>query len=287
MSIAQLTRGRVPRAARRAARRDPLLLAAIVVVAAVVLMAVLGPWIAPFPPEQLHAGPVDGPSSPQNLFGSDDLGRDILSRVLVGAAPSLFGPVVVVLLSTLLGVVLSVTAAWFGGLARGVIARIVDMIFAIPGLVLAVLAVAMFGKGLVAPVLALSVAYVPVVARLTQTAASRELAKPYVAALRIQGVSSAAICFRHLVPALLPVIAAQATIGFGYATLDLSAISFLGLGAQPPAADWGSMIAGGQPGLLQGAPEQSAFPAALIVITVLAVGVLGARVTIWAEEKER
>ncbi|WP_336648359.1 ABC transporter permease [Microbacterium sp. MMO-10] len=253
----------------------------------VVVGAVLGSWIAPYPPDMLHAGPIDGPATMTNPFGTDDLGRDILSRVLVGAGPSLFGPVIVVLLSTLLGVTLSVTAAWFGGVIRGTVARLVDVIFAIPGLVLAVLAVAMFGKGQIAPILALSVAYIPVVARLTQTAASRELSMPYVAALRIQGVSSAAICFRHLVPALIPVIAAQATVGFGYAMLDLAAISFLGLGAQPPAADWGSMIAGGQPGLLQGAPEQSVFPAALIVVTVLAVGVLGARVTIWAEEKER
>lgn len=287
MSVGQLTRGRVPATARRTARRNPLAIAALVVFGVIVIGAVAGPWIAPYPPDMLHAGPIDGPASAANLFGTDDLGRDIFSRVLVGAAPSLFGPVVVVLLSTILGVTLSITAAWFGGAVRGAVARLVDVIFAIPGLVLAVLAVAMFGKGQLAPILALSVAYIPVVARLTQTAASRELALPYIAALRIQGVSNAAICFRHLVPALIPVIAAQATVGFGYAMLDLAAISFLGLGAQPPSADWGSMIAGGQPGLLQGAPEQSVFPAALIVVTVLAVGVLGARATIWAEEKER
>ena len=161
------------------------------------------------------------------------------------------------------------------------------MIFAIPGLVLAVLAVAMFGKGLTAPVIALSIAYIPVVARLTQTSASRELGRPYIAALRVQGVSGAAICFRHLVPALIPVVAAQATVGFGYAMLDLAAISFLGLGEQPPAADWGAMIAGGQAAILSGAPEQSLFPAVLIVVTVLAVGIVGARVTTWSEEKER
>ncbi|MGO4678351.1 ABC transporter permease [Microbacterium sp. 2MCAF23] len=287
MSVGQLTRGRVPATARRTARRNPLAIAALVVFGVIVIGAVAGPWIAPYPPDMLHAGPIDGPTTAANLFGTDDLGRDIFSRVLVGAAPSLFGPVVVVLLSTVLGVTLSITAAWFGGVVRGAVARLVDVIFAIPGLVLAVLAVAMFGKGQFAPILALSVAYIPVVARLTQTAASRELALPYIAALRIQGVSNAAICFRHLVPALIPVIAAQATVGFGYAMLDLAAISFLGLGAQPPSADWGAMIAGGQPGLLQGAPEQSVFPAALIVVTVLAVGVLGARATIWAEEKER
>ena len=287
MSVGQLAAGRLPAATRRLAQRDPLVVAAVVVLALVTLIVVTGRWIAPYPPDQLYVSAPNGPASLDHLFGTDDLGRDILSRVLTGAASSVVAPVIVVILSTTLGMTLAVTAAWFGGIVRGTIARVIDVIFAIPGLVLAVLAVAMFGKGLVAPVVALSIAYIPVVARLTQTAASRELGRPYIAALRVQGVSSAAICFRHLIPALIPVVAAQATVGFGYAMLDLAAISFLGLGAQPPAADWGSMIAGGQAAILAGAPEQSLFPALLIVVTVLSVGVVGARATTWAEEKER
>ncbi|MBT2475561.1 ABC transporter permease [Microbacterium sp. ISL-103] len=287
MSVGQLAAGRIPAATRRLARRDPLVVVAVVVLAVIAVIAIAGRWLAPYSPDLLYAGPTNGPASLDHLFGTDDLGRDILSRVLVGAAASVTAPVIVVALSTTLGLTLAITSAWFGGLVRGTIARVIDVIFAIPGLVLAVLAVAMFGKGLVAPVAALSIAYIPVVARLTQTAASRELGRPYIAALRVQGVSSAAICFRHLIPALIPVVAAQATIGFGYAMLDLAAISFLGLGEQPPAADWGSMIAGGQAAILAGAPEQSLFPALLIVITVLAVGIIGARTTTWAEEKER
>lgn len=287
MSVGQLAAGRMPAATRRLARRDPLVVVAVVVLAVIAVIAIAGRWLAPYSPDLLYAGPTNGPASLDHLFGTDDLGRDILSRVLVGAAASVTAPVIVVTLSTTLGLTLAITSAWFGGLVRGTIARVIDVIFAIPGLVLAVLAVAMFGKGLVAPVAALSIAYIPVVARLTQTAASRELGRPYIAALRVQGVSSAAICFRHLIPALIPVVAAQATIGFGYAMLDLAAISFLGLGEQPPAADWGSMIAGGQAAILAGAPEQSLFPALLIVITVLAVGIIGARTTTWAEEKER
>lgn len=287
MSVGQLAAGRIPAATRRLARRDPLVAVAIVVLALVAVIAIAGRWLVPYSPDQLYAGPINGPASLDHLFGTDDLGRDILSRVLVGASASVTAPVIVVVLSTTFGMTLAITAAWFGGFVRGTIARVIDVIFAIPGLVLAVLAVAMFGKGLVAPVAALSIAYIPVVARLTQTAASRELGRPYIAALRVQGVSSAAICFRHLIPALIPVVAAQATIGFGYAMLDLAAISFLGLGEQPPAADWGSMIAGGQAAILAGAPEQSLFPALLIVITVLSVGIVGARTTTWAEEKER
>ncbi|WP_157007456.1 ABC transporter permease [Agromyces laixinhei] len=287
MSVAQIARGAVPTAARRAAKRDWTFLTAFAVAALIVVAALLGPWLAPYDPNELYVGPVEGAPSLEHLFGTDDVGRDILSRVLAGAGASVFAPVVVVALSTLLGVTLALVAAWFGGWASGGIARLIDVIFAIPGLVIAVLAVTIFGKGLIAPVVALSIAYIPIVARLTRTAASRELGKPYIAALRVQGVSSLAICFRHLLPAMVPIVAAQMAVGFGYAMLDLAAISFLGLGQQPPAPDWGSMIASGQASILAGAPEQSVFPAIFVVITVLAVGIIGARVTDWAEEKER
>lgn len=287
MSVAQLAGGTVPQVARRAAQRDWMFLVALAVFGIIVVAALLGPWLAPYDSNELYAGPVNGAPSLAHPFGADDLGRDILSRVLVGAQASVFAPIVVVILSTTLGVTLAIVGAWFGGWVSGGIARLIDVIFAIPGLVVAVLAVAMFGKGLIAPIVALSIAYVPVVARLSQTAAARELGMPYVAALRIQGVSSLAICFRHLVPAMIPIVAAQMAVGFGYAMLDLAAISFLGLGQQPPAPDWGSMISSGQAGILAGAPEQSVFPAVLVVITVLAVGIIGARVTVWAEEKDQ
>ncbi|SFR83395.1 peptide/nickel transport system permease protein [Agromyces sp. CF514] len=287
MSVVQLANGSVPIAARRAAKRDGVFLGALVVFGLVAIASAIGPWIAPYDATELYVGPVNGPSSLAHPFGTDDVGRDILSRVLVGGAASVFAPIAVVLLSTIAGLGLALAAAWFGGWVSGGIARLVDVIFAIPGIVIAVLAVAVFGKGLLAPVVALSIAYIPIVARLTRTAASRELGKPYMAALQVQGVSSLAMCFRHLVPAIVPVVAAQTAVGFGYAMLDLSAISYLGLGQQPPAPDWGSMIAAGQAGILAGAPEQSVYPAILVVVTVLAVGIIGARVTTWAEEKER
>ncbi|GAA1963413.1 ABC transporter permease [Agromyces allii] len=287
MSVAQLAGGRVAAVVRKAATRDPLVIAAVVVVVGVAVMAVFGQALAPYDPDAIYVGPVSAPPSLAYPFGTDDLGRDILSRVLAGTAPSVIGPVIVVVASSLLGAALGITAAWFGGAVDGIASRVIELIFAIPGLVLAVLAVAMFGKGLLAPTLALAIAYVPIVARLIRAGARQELGKPYMAALHIQGVGSAAICFRHLVPALLPALFAQTTIGFGYAMLDLAAISFLGLGAQPPASDWGVMIAGGQPALIAGAPEQSMFPALFVVLTVLAVNVLGARVTTWAERGER
>lgn len=287
MSVAQLAGGRVPKFARRFSARDPLVIIAAAVMTGILIMALFGPLLAPYDPNELYVGAISGPPSLAHPMGTDDLGRDILSRVLVGAAPSVFAPIAVVLASTTLGVTIAIASAWFGGAVDAVSSRIVEVIFAIPGLVLAILAVAMFGKGLIAPIVALSIAYIPIIVRLVRAAARQELSKPYVAALRIQGVGSFAICFRHVVPALLPTVLAQAAVGFGYAMLDLAAISFLGLGAQPPSSDWGVMIASGQPSLLIGAPEQSMFPALLVVITVLAVNILGARVATWAEGRDR
>ena len=231
--------------------------------------------------------PNPAPPSAENWLGTDDLGRDILSRILNGAGTSALAPLLVVLGSTVLGALVGVLAAWFGGAVDWILARLIDVVFAIPGLVLAVLAVAMFGKGVVAPVVALAIAYLPISARLIRTAALVELGKPYFEALRVQGVGRLAIWFRHLVPALLPVLLAQATVGFGYAMVDLAAISYLGLGQQPPTADWGVMIAVGQSSILAGHPEQSLFAALLVLLTVLAMNVLGARASTWAEGRNR
>ncbi len=124
---------------------------------------------------------------------------------------------------------------------------------------------------------ALSIAYVPIVARVVRTAALKERALPYIAALQVQGASGWTICLRHLLPNLLPLIVVQAAIGFGYAMLDLAAISFLGLGIQPPSPDWGVMIAGGQPAILDGNPQQSLYAALTVVVAVVSFNLVGER----------
>lgn len=287
MSVAQLGRGRVSTTAVKAGRRDWLVIVSLVIIALLALMAVIGPWIAPYDPDKLNVGPLEQPVSGAHWLGTNDLGRDIFSRVLAGARSSLIGPVFCVILSTVVGALIGIIAAWYGGWVDLVLGRVIDVIFAIPGLVLAVLAVAMFGKGLTAPVIALSIAYIPVVARLIRQVASTELSKPYFEALEIQGVRPVYAVGRHLVPAVLPSLLAQAGIGFGYAMLDLAAISFLGLGVQPPSPDWGVMISGGQGSILAGAFEQAVYPALFIIVTVLAVNIVAARITTWAEGRDK
>jgi peptide/nickel transport system permease protein len=268
--------GRRARGGRQRGLSPALVISAVVVVAAA-LVAIAGPLLAPYDPNlpqlsQYFVGP-----SPEHLLGFDASGRDVLSRLLYGARTSMIGPLAVTLICMTLGSLLAVTAAWRGGAYDAVISSGLDIVFAFPGILLAVLAAAVFGGGLVAPVLALSVAYTPYVARVLRGAALRERAQQYVAALEVQGASSIAICLRHLVPNMLHLIVAQATTLFGYAMVDLAAISFLGLGVQPPAADWGVMVSENQQGIIQGYSIPALAAGLCIVIVVVAFNILGER----------
>jgi peptide/nickel transport system permease protein len=287
MSLAQLAGSRRLPFVRRASSIGWLTIAAIVFLALLVLVAVLGPLIAPYDPDAVDVmNALAGPSA-AHWFGVDDTGRDIFSRVLVGARPTLVGPACVVLIATVVGTALAVTAAWFGGLYDTIVSRAMDIVFAFPGIIIAIIAVTMFGPGLVAPVVALTITYIPMIARVLRSAALRERNLPYVAALRVQGMPARAIIVRHIVPNLMPLLFVQATIGFGYALLDLAAISYLGLGLQPPAADWGLLIAQGQPAIIQGHPQQSLITAALVVLTVISVNLIGDRLAQHYEIGER
>jgi peptide/nickel transport system permease protein len=243
------------------------------------LMALFAPLIAPQDPLALDPlATYEGPSAAHAL-GTDSTGRDLLSRLIVGSRTSLLGPLLVVGISTGIGAALAITAAWVGGWFDQMIARVVDAMFAFPGILVAILAVAVFGRGMTAPVIALGIAYIPYMARVTRSAAVRERELPYVEALQTQGLPAWRICTKHLLPNLLPLIVAQATIAFGYAMVDLATIAFLGLGVQPPTPDWGVMVSSGRNGILQGAPQESLFAGGMVVLTVMAFSLLGARLT--------
>jgi peptide/nickel transport system permease protein len=257
--------------------RDPLLIASLVVIGLLVAAAILAPLLAPYEPTEtdiLAAG--EGPSA-DHLLGTDQVGRDILSRLLHGARASLIGPAIVVAATAILGTAIAIVAAWVGGAFDTFVSRVLDVLFAFPGLIVAILAVALFGSGLVAPVIALTIAYLPYMARILRSSAVKERSLPYIAALHAGGFPAWSICVRHLLPNIAPFIAVQAAIGFGYALIDLSALSYLGLGLQPPTAEWGLMIAEGQPALLAGQPAQSLFAGLMIVISVVSFNVLGER----------
>jgi peptide/nickel transport system permease protein len=152
-----------------------------------------------------------------------------------------------------------------------------DILFAFPAILLAVLTAAVFGTGLTAPTIALAIAYTPYIARVLRSAALRERARDYIAAGEVQGLSAWAICFRHLLPNLSELVVAQATLVFAWAMVDLASISFLGLGVQAPTADWGVMVSSGETGVLQGYPLESILAGLCIVLVVVAVNLLGER----------
>ena len=266
---------------------SPLLVGALVFLALMVVLGILGPFISPVSPYAVDILNVYAPSSSAHWLGTDDTGRDILSRILVGIGPTLAGPALVIAIATSFAVVLAVAAAWFGGAVDAIISRALDVMFAIPGLILAILVVAVVGVGFGAPVVALAIAFTPTIARVLRAAALRERNLAYVAALQVQGASGWRICVRHIVPNLLPLIIVQIAVGYGYALLDLAAISYLGLGTQPPGSDLGLLIANGQPAILAGYPQQSIYAAVLVVLIILATNIVGDSISNRFEVSER
>ena len=240
-------RGRVLGALALLRATGPVGIASAVIIAIAIAMAIFGTFVAPYDPNLPNLSLAWGAPSGGHLLGYDFQGRDVLSRLLVGARTAMLGPLAVVA----------------GSMVAGVL--------------LAVLAAAVFGAGLTAAAIALAVAYMPYVARVLRGAALKERSQPYVAALEVQGASAASICFRHLIPNMMPLIVAQATILFGYAMVDLAAISFLGLGVQPPEPNWGVMISENQVGIAQGYPLPALVACACIVVVVIAVNVLAER----------
>jgi peptide/nickel transport system permease protein len=269
---------------RRLSSNNVLVIGCWVVIAVAVLLAAFGPLLAPHDPNAASLGNAYVGPVPGHPLGYDSQGRDLVSRLLTGARTSMAGPFLVVAVSMVAGSVLAVAAAWAGRWVDATISTVLDILFAFPAILLAVLAAAVFGAGLTAPTLALAIAYTPYIARVLRGAALRERARDYVAACEVQGLSAVAICARHLLPNLMPLIVAQATLTFGYAMVDFAAISFIGLGVQPPTADWGVMVASGQSGVLQGYPLESLTAGLCIVLVVVAVNLLGERLA--ADESE-
>jgi peptide/nickel transport system permease protein len=276
---------RQPRALALLRATGPIGMACLIVIVVATMAAVLGPAIAPYDPNLSdlslsYVGPEAG-----HPLGFDGQGRDVLSRLLVGARSAMVGPLVIVALSLIIGTVLAVAAAWRGGLSDAAISSGLDIAFAFPGILLAILAAAVFGPSLLTASVTLAVAYTPYVARVLRGAALKERSLPYVSAMEVQGASATSICARHLVPNLLPLIVAQATIMFGWAMVDLAAVSYLGLGVQPPDPNWGVMIAENQAGILQGYPLPALSAGLCIVVVVVAFNVLGERLFEAAERR--
>lgn len=244
----------------------------------VVILALCGGVLAPHSSDEIDFAAIWTGPSPTHLLGTDQLGRDLFSRLLIGTGETLVGPVLLLLLATAIGVTIGMVAAWRGGWVDTLLARITDVMFAFPGLLFVVLVIAVFGKGPVTAVLALALAYAPIIAKYTRSLALSEMARPYIDAYRVQGMGGVAICVRGVVPNLLPALVGYLVVLFGEALMSLATLSFLGFGAQPPSSEWGLMVQEGQGGIVQGHFLPTLVPGAAIALVVIAVNVAGVRI---------
>jgi peptide/nickel transport system permease protein len=243
-------------------------------VALFALTAVLAPWLAPFPPEAQDLPAMLSSPSRAHPLGADELGRDVLSRLMSGARLSLALGLGVVAVCAAVGTVLGTAAGLRGGWLDEALMRCIDVLLAFPGLLLAIALVAVLGPDLRNTVLALCLIGWVGYARLSRAQALSLREREFVAAARAAGAGSARLLARHLIPNLFGPVLVQATLGVGGIVAAEASLSFLGLGAQPPAASWGSMLRAGTQHFLD-APHLALFPGAAIAALVLAFSFLG------------
>src|SRR5499427_3339076 len=266
----RVVRWRVLRRAARA-RLAPF---GAAVIALAVLLALAAPLVAPYDPLAQDLGKTLSPPGREHLLGTDNVGRDVLSRVIWGTRVSLLAGLVSVALAVLAGSVLGVLAGYCGGRVDGIVMRVMDAVLSFPPLVLALALGAVLGAGLGGVLLALGVVYTPTFARLMRGQVLTITARDYVDAARALGASGWRVALRHVVPNAINPIIVQAALSVAFAILAEASLSFLGLGIQPPQASWGSMINAGR-GYLQQAPWIVFGPGAALFVTVVGLNFVG------------
>ncbi|WP_051408249.1 nickel transporter permease [Thermococcus paralvinellae] len=257
--------------------RNKLSILGLSIIIALVLIAILAPILAPYPEQALGEPNLKErlqPPSWKHPFGTDHLGRDVLSRVIYGTRTSLIIGFSVVALALLIGVPLGLIAGYFGGKVDLAVMRITDIFLAFPPLLLALLIATTLGRGMVNAILALAISWWPWYTRLARGMAISVKERPYVEAAKAMGIADWKIMLRHILPNSISPVIVQATMDMGSAILEAAALSFLGLGVQPPTPDWGLMVSEGKDYFLN-YWWYPVFPGLAIFITVIAFNLLG------------
>jgi peptide/nickel transport system permease protein len=245
-----------------------------VVLLAMVLLALFAPWIAPYDPLATSFSMVRKAPSAAHWFGTDEVGRDLLSRVIWGARASLSAGVIAVVISVGVGVPIGMLAGYLGGWVDAVIGRLTDAMLAVPFLILAIALAAFLGPSLGNAMIAIGVTATPIFVRLARGQVLAARAEDWVEAARAIGNPPLRILLRHILPNILPPVMVQATLAVAAAIIAEASLSFLGLGQQPPAPSWGSMLNTAQRFLTQ-APWMAIYPGIAIFLTVLAFNLFG------------
>jgi len=254
--------------------RNRLAACGLAVFVLIVLLAALAPWVAPFSPIKTDFTAYLQAPSARHLMGTDELGRDILSRLVFGARASLEAGVISVGLAIAAGLPLGLAAGYYGGRLGDVLMRLTDAMLAFPPLILALAVAAVLGPGLGKAMIAIAVVLAPVFMRLTRAEVLQQREREYVEAVRAIGAWDSRIIWRHLLPNSLAPIVVQGSLNIAGAIITEATLSFLGLGTQPPTPSWGSMLNAAQQYLSQ-APWLSFWPGIAIAVTVFALNVAG------------
>ncbi|GAC1535227.1 MAG: ABC transporter permease [Herpetosiphon sp.] len=258
-------------------KRNPLTLLGAAIVLFLIALAAVGPSLAPYPLDAtgaVHISTRLKPPSAAHRMGTDDVGRDILTRVLVGSRLSLGAGVVVLIIAITIGTLLGASSGYIGGWYDTVLQRITDVFLTVPDLILAMAVSAALGPSLINVVIAISLVWWPGYCRLIRAEVMRTKNELYVEAARTIGAQPMQIIFRHVLPNITTPLLVKASMDFGFAILTLASLGFIGLGAQPPTPDWGKMISDGRRYL----PESwwlTAFPGLAIFLAVFAFNILG------------
>ena len=269
--------GRPARGLRHAAarlQRNPLAVASLVFLVVAYGTAILAPYLAPHSPTKMDLGAFLAPAGPGHPFGTDESGRDVLSRLIYGGRVSLAVGLAAVVVSVVVGAAVGLVTSYSGGWPDVVLMRLTDAMLTIPTFFLLLVVMALFGSSLRNVILAIGLTSWMGVARLVRGEILRVKASDFVEAARAMGASSGRMMMKHLLPQAGPQIIVAASLGTGGAILAESALSYLGLGVQPPTASWGNMLSGAQNYIWQ-APQLAVYPGALILLTVLAFNFLG------------
>jgi dipeptide transport system permease protein len=252
----------------------------LILVMAVVLMGICANWLTIYdpliqyrdatklPPVWVENGTWD------HILGTDPLGRDMWARLLFGSRLSIFIGLSVMLVSTLIGIITGLLCAWWGGLFDVIVLRVMDLIMSIPDLVLAIMVIAVIGPNLTNTIVAITLVFLPRYVRLVRSSAQVELSKDYVTAAKVSGVRPFRLMLSTVLPNCLAPLIVQAALGVSDAILEAAGLGFLGLGAQPPTPEWGSMLADSRD-LITSNPWVMAMPGIAILITVLAINLMG------------
>ncbi|CAN7179762.1 ABC transporter permease subunit [Variovorax paradoxus] len=249
-------------------------------IALLLFVALFAPWIAPHAPNETNSAVFLLPPAWQQggsasyLLGTDAIGRDILSRLMYGARLSLSIGVAVVALSVVVGVVLGLVAGFFRGVLEIAIMRLMDIVLTMPSLLMAIVIVAILGPGLVNAMVAVAIVVLPHYVRITRAAVIAEISRDYVTAARVSGAGTLRLMFREVLPNCAAPLIVQASLGISTAILDAAALGFIGLGAQPPSPEWGTMLADAREFVLR-AWWVVTFPGLAILAAVLAFNLLG------------